>query len=415
MTSQGKEVKPLIFIFLLLLTASGFASSFYLARSHYSILSGQHAGASFCSVSQVVDCDAVAASPYSEICQIPWASFGALVYLVMFSFSLLGLLYDPLSHFSLRFLFLISALCLLFDIYLAFIGFVILKLVCLVCIFTYLINLAVFVLSKTALKESIGRILKEVWRSLPFLDASLSAQKPMVRLFHSMNLVVVLLGLALVIGVRWHFVGDKEKAVKKILESLDKQQPAALSLEGTPRLGPEKPKVTIVEFSDFQCPYCKEFASALKMVQKRYSKDIALYFKHYPLDNVCNPYMQKPFHQEACHLAQLSLCMQEKGLFWEMHDLLFKSKEGEDSFNKALSANGVDPKEILSCSLQPQTKDRVLQDIHEGRRAGVRATPTIFINGYKLEGALDSFTLSMLMERLLDKAKTRTATEKGGS
>lgn len=404
MSSPGREVKPLIFVFLLMLAASGFASSFYLAKSHYSILSGQHAGASFCSVSQVVDCDAVAASPYSEIYQIPWASFGALVYLVMFSFSLLGLLYSPLSRFSLRFLFLISALCLLFDAYLAFIGFVILKLVCLVCIFTYLVNLAVLVLSKSALKESLGKILKEVWRSLPFLDASLGAQKPMARLFHSMNLVMVLLGLALVMGARWHFVGDKQEAVKKILESLDKQKPVALNLEGAPKLGPEKPRVIIVEFSDFQCPYCKEFASALKMVQKRYSKEVALYFKHYPLDNACNPYMQKPFHQEACNLAQVSLCVQERRLFWELHEELFNSKGAGDSLNKALGTKGLNPEEILSCSLQPQTRERVLQDIHEGRKAGVRATPTIFINGYRLEGALDSFTLNLLVERLLGKA-----------
>lgn len=403
----------MIFLFLLLLAALGFASSVYLAHAHYSILSGQHAGASFCTVSQVVDCDAVAASPYSEIYQIPWASFGALVYLVMFSFSLLGLLYTPLSRFSLRFLFLISALCLLFDGYLAYIGFAILKLVCLVCIFTYLINLAVLVLSKAALKESLGKILKEACRSLPFMDASLGAQKPMARLFHSMNLVMVLLGLALVVGARWHFVGDKEEAAKKILESLDKQKPVALSLEGAPRLGPEKPKVTIVEFSDFQCPYCKEFASSLKMVQKRYSQDVALYFKHYPLDNACNPYIQKPFHQEACKLAQVSLCIQERGLFWDMHEVLFNSKGTGDSLNKALWARGLNPEEMFSCSLQPKARDRVLEDIQEGRKAGVRATPTIFINGYRLEGALEPFTLSLLVGRLLEKGMSEVE-PKGG-
>lgn len=414
MTLQGRQARLLIFIFLLLLAVSGFAASVYLAKSHYSILSGQHAGASFCTVSQVVDCDTVAASPYSEIYQIPWASFGAIVYLILFSFALLGLLYSPLSLFSLRFLFIISVLCLIFDAYLAFIGFFVLKLVCLVCIFTYLVNLGILILSKMALKESVGRILKGVWESLPFLDGSLGQQRPMARLFHFLNLAIVLFGLAVVMGARWHFVGDKEEAVKKILESLDKQNPVALSLEGAPRLGPEKPRLTIVEFSDFQCPYCKEFASSLKMVQKRYPREVALYFKHYPLDNVCNPYMQRPFHQEACKLAQVSLCVQERGLFWEMDEVLFNSKGSGDSLSKAISAKGLNPEEIISCSLQPQTRDRVLQDIHEGRKAGVRATPTIFINGYRLEGALDPFTLSILVERLLDKGKIG-AGKTGGS
>ncbi|MEJ5378151.1 MAG: vitamin K epoxide reductase family protein [bacterium] len=412
MSRQARDVKPLIFAFFILLATSGFASSFYLARSHYSILSGKHTGASFCTVSQVVDCDAVATSPYSEMYQIPLASFGALVYLLMFSFSLLGLFYDPLSRFSLRFLFFISALCVLFDAYLAFVGFVILKLVCLVCIFTYLVNLAFLVLSKRALKESLDTILKKLWESLPFLDASLGVQKPLARLFHCLNLVIVLLGLALILGARWHFVGDKQENVKKILEGLDKQKPVALSLDGAPRLGPHKPKVTLVEFSDFQCPYCKEFASALKMVQKRYSKEVTLYFKHYPLDDACNPYIQRPFHQEACKLAQMSICLQDLGRFWDMDEVLFSSRGSGESLKRALSSRGIDPENIISCSLQSQTRDRVLQDIHEGRNAGVRATPTIFINGYRLEGAWDPFTLSLLVERLLLKAHDPA---KGGS
>lgn len=403
-----------VFTVIIVVVLLGFSSSVYLAKAHYSILSGKSSGPSFCSVSEVVDCDAVAASPYSEIYEIPWASFGALVYLVMLSFSILGVLYVPLSRFSLRFVALISGLCLLFDAYLAFIGFVVLKLICLVCLFTYLINLAIFILSKTALKESVGSIIKEAWKSLPFLDTSLGVQKPMARLFHCMNLVMLLFGFAIVIGIRWHFVGDKQEAVRKILGSLDKQNPVALSLEGAPRLGPEKARLILVEFSDFQCPYCKEFASALKMVQKRYPKEVALYFKHYPLDNACNPYMQKPFHPEACNLAQLSICIQERGLFWDMEEMLFNSKGPLDSLSKAFTDKGLNPEEILSCSLQPEAREKVLKDIHEGRKAGVRATPTIFINGYKLEGAIDSFTLSLLVDHLLSMGRVGEVT-RGGS
>ncbi len=388
---------------LVFLALAGFAASLYLAVSHYSILSGQRTGASFCSVSEVVDCDAVAASPYSEIHQIPWASFGALVYLLLISFGLLGLAFEPLSAFALRFTFLISLLCVLFDAYLAFIGFAVLKLICIVCIFTYLVNLGILVLSKVALGEGVRGILGGAWRSLPFLDASLGEQRHMARLFHSLILVILIFGMAGIIGTRHHFVGDKAQTVAKILESFAQQRPVAIALEGSPRLGPERAKVTIVEFSDFQCPYCKEFASALKMVQKRYARDLALYFKHYPLDNLCNPYMQRPFHQEACKLAQMGVCAQERGIFWEMDEVLFNSgKHGEDSLKKALSARGVALEEMSSCSVQQQTRDRVVQDIQEGRRAGVKATPTIFINGYRLEGALDSLTLSLLVERLLE-------------
>lgn len=406
MGSNKGKVSRLVMTALVLLALAGFAASLYLAVSHYSILSGQRTGASFCSVSEVVDCDAVAASPYSEIYQIPWASFGALVYLFLISFGLLGLAFEPLSAFALRFTFVISLFCLLFDAYLAFIGFAVLKLICIVCIFTYLVNLGILVLSKLALGEGVMSILRGVWRSLPFLDAYLGDQRHMARLLHCLNLVILIFGMASIIGVRYHFVGEKGQKVAKILESFAKQKPVAITLEGSPRLGPERAKVIIVEFSDFQCPYCKEFASALKMIQKRYARDLALYFKHYPLDNLCNPYMQRPFHQDACKLAQIGVCAQAIGIFWEMDEVLFNtSKHGEDSLNRALSAKGVAEEDIISCSEQPETRDRVVQDIQEGRRAGVKATPTIFINGYRLEGALDSFTLSLLVERLLERGK----------
>jgi protein-disulfide isomerase/uncharacterized membrane protein len=402
---KGKG-KPVLFVVLFLLSVAGLCASIYLAASHYSILSGQRTGASFCTVSEVVDCDAVAASPYSEIYQIPWASFGALVYLILLCFSLLGLLFHPLSTFSLRFMFSISLLCILFDAYLAFIGFAVLKLVCIVCIFTYLVNLGILIVSKKALGDKVSNILKGTLRSLPFLDASLGDKRPMARLFHCLNLAIILFGLAGILGIRWHFVGDREERVAKIMESLSQQRPVTVALENSPRLGPENPKVTIVEFSDFRCPYCKEFASALKMVQKRYSRDLALYFKHYPLDNLCNPYMQRPFHPEACKLAQIGVCVERSGKFWEMDEALFNSGKPTDaSLRKALEARGLNPEDIYSCSEEPWTRDRVMEDIQEGRKLGVRATPTMFINGYRLEGAFDSYTLSLLVEKFLERKR----------
>jgi protein-disulfide isomerase len=212
--------------------------------------------------------------------------------------------------------------------------------------------------------------------------------------------------MAGIIGTRHHFVGDKAQTVAKILESFAQQRPVAIALEGSPRLGPERAKVTIVEFSDFQCPYCKEFASALKMLQKRYSRDLALYFKHYPLDNHCNPYMQRPFHQQACELAQIGVCIEKSGKFWEMDEVLFNSgKTSATSLAKALEARGLNPGEVYSCSGESWARDRVQQDIHEGRKLGVKATPTIFVNGYRLEGSLDSYILNLLVERFLEGRK----------
>jgi protein-disulfide isomerase len=72
---------------------------------------------------------------------------------------------------------------------------------------------------------------------------------------------------------------------------------------------------------------------------------------------------------------------------------------------KALEARGLNPEDIYSCSEEPWTRDRVMEDIQEGRKLGVRATPTMFINGYRLEGAFDSYTLSLLVEKFLERKR----------
>jgi protein-disulfide isomerase len=169
--------------------------------------------------------------------------------------------------------------------------------------------------------------------------------------------------------------------------------PVKLSLTGDPVRGPEKAKLTIVEFSDFQCPYCSKAAKETKEVLKRFPNDVRLVFKQFPLDE----------HSEAEFAAEASLAAQAQGKFWEMHDLIY---DGFPNLSKQLV--GIYAKQ-LKLDLTKFNADlashkyhaRVAAEEKEGEDAGVAGTPTFYFNGKKFNGVFDVASVVPLIEKEL--------------
>ena len=152
-----------------------------------------------------------------------------------------------------------------------------------------------------------------------------------------------------------------------------------VTTKGHPGVGPANAPVIIVEFSDFECPYCSRFLTTLKSVTKKYSDQVRLVFRQLPLNSI---------HPSAQKAAEASLCASDQGKFWEMHDLMFadqKNLQVKDLQRKAESA-GLDLNTFNSCLSSDKYQQRVQQDIIEGSVAGVTGTPTLFINGRPLSG-----------------------------
>ena len=163
-------------------------------------------------------------------------------------------------------------------------------------------------------------------------------------------------------------------------------------LEDSPQRGPSDAWVTIVEFGDFQCPYCRAEAPVLARIEDAYGPDVRLVFKHFPLTSL---------HDRALPAALAAQCAADQGKFWEMHDLLFATALLDDASLLADAGQiaGVDVAAWQSCIAGDAARARVLADLNLGISLGVDATPTLVVNGTTEVGALGDAELSALVER----------------
>lgn len=159
--------------------------------------------------------------------------------------------------------------------------------------------------------------------------------------------------------------------------------------------GPDNAPVTIIEFSDFQCPFCSQAAALIKQVVEAYPKDVRFIYKNYPL----------PFHKEAMPAAKAAIAAGKQGKFFEMHDKLFENYRtlNADFYAKAAGELGLDVEKFKKDMEDPATQALVDQEMKEAREAEVRGTPTIFINGKKPQGRSFELYKSIIDEAL--KAK----------
>lgn len=178
-------------------------------------------------------------------------------------------------------------------------------------------------------------------------------------------------------------------------------QNVSYSAEKDYSVGPEDAPVTIVEFSDFECPYCREGSAELKQVFDRYPGKVRIVFRNYPLDTSCNPYMQRSGHLYACRAAVMARCAGAQGHFWEMHDAIFRvPKMSLAALDELPDKVGLSSAEFSACMADDAPMAALRSDIDEGKRLGVDGTPTIFVNGRKAPSS-QADTLFSIIDHVL--------------
>ncbi|HVV43873.1 MAG TPA: DsbA family protein [Bryobacteraceae bacterium] len=173
------------------------------------------------------------------------------------------------------------------------------------------------------------------------------------------------------------------------------EDPVKISLAGDPIKGPANARVTIVEFSDFQCPFCTKAVADEKEILRRFPKDVRLVYKQFPLDS----------HADAEFGAEAALAAQAQGKFWEMHDLLYAgfpnlARKTVLGYAKELNLN---MKQFISDLDSHKFRTRVFAEEQEGEAAGVGGTPTFFFNGRKYNGIFDVATVEPLIRKELKR------------
>jgi protein-disulfide isomerase len=158
--------------------------------------------------------------------------------------------------------------------------------------------------------------------------------------------------------------------------------------------GNPKAKVMIVEFSDFQCPYCSQVTGTLKSVLAKHQDTVALAFRDMPITQI---------HPQAMTAAEAARCAGEQGKFWEYHDLLFGDQNRLDHNGLLEKAKNLklDEKQFDSCITSEKYKALIQQDSQEGMRAGVSGTPGFFINGMFFSGVQPEATFEKTIQEQL--------------
>lgn len=156
--------------------------------------------------------------------------------------------------------------------------------------------------------------------------------------------------------------------------------------------GDANAKCTLVEYGDYQCPYCGEAYPIVKQLQKHFGKDLRVVFRNFPLTEM---------HPHAEHAAETAEFAAAGGKFWEMHDLLYQDQENLEDSALAGDASKLGlPADKLDEALEAGTyRTRVKDDFSGGVRSGVNGTPTFFLNGQRHDGSFDYDTLAAAVQQ----------------
>jgi protein-disulfide isomerase/uncharacterized membrane protein len=421
----------------LLLSVAGGVLTLVLLSKHYGVPLLGEAVLAACGVGE--GCDIVSQSRYAVFLSLPLAAWG-----LMFYASVAALVAPALAgksesepHPGLSFAFVLSATAVLIDVLLLGLQIFAIQAFCKFCIATYVVNLLLVLslwphrqLSRASLflfaPEARGALTGWVFASLWAFAAAvatnaalesrkelagnsiLGAPSPLLQAPKKPEAgsIEEQLQQAQAEARKWKNTLDDERLLQiylnqKARDDFNKAEVSKLDLSRAPAQGPKSALITVVTFSDFMCPFCRDLANGLKNFLPATSNQIQTRYKYFPLDKTCNTRLGQTLHPGACELALGGICADEGGRFWEYHDKVFSERWDKATREDALrigASVGLDRGKLSACMDAAATRGLLAKDIDEGDRVSVASTPTIFVNGRKLQST-SVFLLAIEEER----------------
>jgi uncharacterized membrane protein/predicted DsbA family dithiol-disulfide isomerase len=359
---------------MLALSLVGLVVSVLLLRIHFKVHT-QVDFHSFCGQGKTLNCDTVARSGHSVFAGAPLAAWGILGYLFSSLLVLWGLRAkkNPLLPAGLAVL--LASTYGLGSVGLGLLSALGVGSLCVLCAITYGVNLLFAVLAFVqAARMGAWAVPFRTLRERP--GAALAVMG------------IVLSGL-MVVGLAF------PKYWLSKADALPLDLPHGESAEGH-WIGAEHPVLTIYEYSDYECPYCKESHRQLRKKLAAFPTKLRIVHRHFPLDQACNPDIKQPFHQNACRAALIAECAGRAGRFWEANDYLFEEAHGlAAKTNQQVARDLGLPFEALASCMEHEGKESLERDIQQGIGLKLNGTPSFLIEGkvYMGEipvGALDA-------------------------
>jgi len=381
----------------------GWLDALYSLWHREGLLSEGMAQKSFCNVSAVFNCDVVALSNYSAIGGIPTSVLGMFFYAVLIvvaiqtSFAASDRREKDATQGA-TILLLVSAFALVPTVALALVSVTVLKTLCLMCFVTYLINVV------------IAFVAWRTWRARPQSAASPSAafSPPPTKAIATAIVLAGLHALAPAIARTSLGPGIDDSMLNAIVQKHLAEPVRTFNTEGFPVRGPKDAPITVIEFSDFQCPHCARAAITLPEIIRGYGDKIRLIHKDYPLDSSCNPKMTSSGHAMACSAAKTGRCLfLAKGdeAFHLYAETVFsnQSKLNEEFLKRTALSHGIAEGELETCLKDYATHQAIVEQAQEGTAAGIQGTPSIYVNGRLVEYGVVPKVLKRVLELYLTK------------
>ncbi|MEE9296662.1 MAG: vitamin K epoxide reductase family protein [Phycisphaerae bacterium] len=441
MTSPDKQPadisRPGAELFAPLLCLIGLCIAAYLSAIHYALILGDLSLGGACGGGTWGDCNSVVASRYGKLLGLPVSIWGIWYYITAgtISVAILMLRREDTPAFV-RALLWLTAAALLFDAYLGWTMWRHLERLCPLCAATYAVNVAILIialrcrrkLAKLNREYLLGPSATRIRSLLPRMGILLQPRDPVyyrevLKTFligASTASCVLVLVLAVIVS---HAVSKSEKdklaslidylhRIDPFVVSLDREPLDRESLLGPPSRGPDNAPITIVVFSDFLCEQCKLASEYLDIVAANHRDSLRMVYMHYPVDAECNEYAKADMHPGACTLARAGECAHRQGRFWQFHDVVFDDpgRVKPEKVTEYAALSGLDLDKFNACLTEstynptPERKRGVIEavraDITTAHSVGVTATPTSYINGRPVVGALKPWMLEAAIEAI---------------
>ncbi len=378
MQSVYRSNKTLTHALIVTLGIAIIATTAYLTNHYFAIKfpDGLGSASALCDISGFLNCDAATHSPISNIAGIPISIFGTLIGILL----LVGYLFNtPGFESTMKFVLGVNVIgCVVLFIY----SIVSLGSLCPMCTLYYLLSFGAFYVFH---------------RNIPSLRPTVVPIICIIALFGATSA-----------GAYMYTAGKMEKN-QALASSLIQQFDSLPDLGAPENQSPyrlasatddfQAAPIQVTKFSDFQCPACKAMSEQLHKAMRQYKGQINIQYMFYPLDPACNASMERSLHPYACKAAYLAACLQDK--FPEVEAEIFANQDSlSDSWLEAYAKK----ENVLDCYNSEETKEKVKAIVNAASPFNIRSTPTVLLNGVKIEGVLPFNQLQVLMDELVTRS-----------